>query len=85
MAERKNIDDLRAALFATLEGLRAGTVAVDQARAINEIGKTIVDTAKVEIDYLRVNDGGESEFLGSTVGDGNLPKGITGVVRHRLA
>ena len=82
--DRKTIDDLRAALFATLDGLRAGTVSVDQARAINEVGKTLVDTAKVEIDYLRVTDGGESEFLSSTIGAANLPTGITGVVRHRI-
>ena len=84
-SDRKTIDDLRAALFATLDGLKAGTVTVDQARAINEVGKTLVDTAKVEIDYLRVTDGGESEFLASTVGAANLPTGIAGIVRHRLA
>ena len=87
MPEQRNktIDDLRATLFATLDGLKAGTVTVDQARAINEVGKTLVDTAKVEIDYLRVTDGDKSEFLGSTIGAANLPAGITGVVRHRLA
>jgi hypothetical protein len=80
----KNIDDLRSALFETLEGLKAGTVDIDRARAINEIGKTICDTAKVEVAYLHATGGGESEFLASTIGADNLPAGVTGITRHRL-
>lgn len=81
----KNIDDLRAALFATLEGVKAGTIDLDKARAVNEIGKTLIESAKVEVDYLRVTGGGDSEFIGSAIGADNLPPGITGVTRHRLA
>lgn len=53
----KNLDDLRATLFATIEAVRSGQMELDKARAINEIGKTIVDTAKVEVDYIRAVDG----------------------------
>lgn len=81
----KTIEDLRQALFDTLQGVKDGTVDIDKARAINELGKTLVETAKVEVDYLRVTDGGESEFLSTAVGSNNLPPGITGVTRHRLA
>lgn len=84
MSERKTIDDLRATLFATLEGVKSGAMDLERARAINELGKTIIDTAKVEVDYLRVTNGGESEFLSSTVGNDNLPPGITGIRQHRL-
>lgn len=84
MTERKNIDDLRATLFATLDAVKTGVMDLDRARTINELGKTIIDTAKVEVDYLRVTNGGESEFLGSTVGSDNLPPGIVGITRHRL-
>lgn len=80
----KSIDDLRETLFATLEAVKAGTMDLDKARAVNEIGKTIIDTAKVEVDYLRVTGGGESGFLSSTIGSDNLPPGITGITRHRL-
>lgn len=96
----KTIDDLRAALFETLDKVRDGTLDVERARAVNEVAKTIVDTAKVEVDYLRVTDGGESSFISSAIGAGNLPpglppaaprghadtpnNGITGIVRHRL-
>jgi hypothetical protein len=78
------IEDLREALFATLQGVKDGSIDLDKARAINEIGKTLTDTAKVEVDYLRATGGGESTFIATAIGQDNLPTGITGVVRHRL-
>lgn len=84
----KTIDDLRDMLFATLQAVRDGTMDLDKARAVNEIGKTLVDTARVEVDYLKSSGGGESAFISSAVGSDNLPdglpRGITGVTRHRL-
>jgi hypothetical protein len=80
----KTLDDLRAALFATLEGVRSGSIDLEKAKAVNEIGKTLIDTAKVEVDYLRVTGGGESSFLETAIGASNLPTGITGVTQHRL-
>lgn len=92
--DTKSIEDLRQTLFAALESVKAGTLDLDRARAVNEIGKTIIDTAKVEVDYLRVTGGGESAFI-TAIGKSNLPpglpdadeprNGITGIVRHRLA
>jgi hypothetical protein len=59
----KTISDLRAALFETLEALKSGAMDLDKARAINEIGKTLIDSAKVEVEFLRVTEGDGSEFL----------------------
>lgn len=84
MADKQDISALRAALFDTLRGVRAGTVDLDRARAINELGKTLIDTAKVEVDYLRASGGGESTFIDSAAGASNLPPGITTSVVHRL-
>lgn len=81
----KNIDDLRATLFATLQAVKDGSMDLDKARQVNEVAKTIIETAKVEVDYLRVTGGGESEFINTACGADNLPPGITGVTRHRLA
>lgn len=83
MSSEKSIVDLRNTLFATLEAVRAGTMPLDQARAVNEIGKTIIDTARVEVDFLRATGGGESAFIAPTDTPA-LPNGITGVIRHRL-
>ena len=82
----KTISDLRAALFDALQGVKNGTLDLEKARAVNEIGKTLIDSAKVEVEYLRVTGGGESTFIEPTA-DTNpaaLPNGISGIVRHRL-
>jgi hypothetical protein len=84
MTERKTIDDLRETLFATLAAVKSGDFDLERAKAINELSKTIIDTAKVEVDYLRVTNGGESEFISSAAGTANLPPGIAGIQRHRL-
>ena len=82
MNDNKNIIDLRSVLFAALDGVRNGTMALDQARAVNEISKTIIDTARVEVDFLRAIGGGESQFIAPDGCDlAALPVGIT---RHRL-
>lgn len=79
----RNIDDLREALFTALDGLRDGTVTVEQARAISEMSQTIINSAKVEVDYLRTRqDNGASRFLGGDE-QAALPAGVR-VVQHRL-
>lgn len=80
----KSIEDLREALFATLQGVKDGSIDVEKARAVNELGKTICDTAKVEVDYIKASGGGESSFLSTAIGADNLPPGITGITQHRL-
>jgi hypothetical protein len=88
MSSNNDITALRAALFETLRGVRDGTVDLDKARAINELSKTLVDTAKVEVDYLRATGGGESAFIETGAGAPQLPSaapgnGIGGMV-HQL-
>lgn len=85
MPDAKTIDDLRAVLFETLQAVKAGSMELDRARAVNELGRSITETAKVEVEYLRATGGGESTFLSSTIGSDNLPAGITGVTRHRIS
>jgi hypothetical protein len=88
MSQKNDISALRAKLFETLDAVRAGTIDLDKARTINEIGKTLVDSAKVEVDYLRATGGGESSFIDTAIGADNvppaLPNGITDITRHRL-
>jgi hypothetical protein len=80
----KTIEDLRAALFETLKGVRDGSIDLDKARAINELGKTLTETAKVEVDYLRAMGEGESSFISPAAKPDKLPAGITGRTVHRL-
>lgn len=79
----KTVDDLREHLFATLDGLRAGTIDVERAKAISEVAQTIINSAKVEVEAARLVDAGEApKFLN---GKDALPPGINGIHRHRLA
>jgi hypothetical protein len=80
------LDSLREHLFAALEGLRdkESPLDIERARAISEVAKTVIDSAKVEVDYLRVRGGdGSSEFLGGKEAPA-LPPGVTNVRQHRL-
>ena len=79
----KNISDLREAMFDAMAGLKDGSMTIEQAKAISEIGQVIINSAKVEVDYIRANNGGETPFLEAT-GNSNLPPGVTNVTRHRL-
>lgn len=84
----KTLNDLRETLFTTLQAVKDGTIDLERARAVNDIGKTLIDSAKVEVDYLRTAGGGESSFIDSAIGNDNipdgLPNGITAITRHRI-
>lgn len=79
-----DITALRAILFETLRGVKDGTVELDKARTISDISARLIETAKVEVNYLRATGGGESSFIDSAAGADNLPPGITGRTVHRI-
>ncbi|MEI7446592.1 MAG: hypothetical protein WCK28_17010 [Burkholderiales bacterium] len=85
MSEKKNVDDLRDALFATIEGLRSGTMDIERARAISEVAQTIVNTAKVEVEAAKLAGVDSAPAFLDGARDVTPPPGITGIVRHRLA
>ncbi len=53
---RNKIDDLRNHLFETLESLKdeEKPMDLDRARAVAEVAKVIVESAKVEVNFLKV-------------------------------
>jgi hypothetical protein len=56
---------------------------------VAELAKTITDTARVEVEYLKASGGGESAFLSATLREEEtqerqLPNGVVRVVQHRL-
>lgn len=88
-----NITTLRETLFATIEGIRNKTIDLDTARAINEVSKTVVDTARVEVDFIRATGQAEAtSFLTPEepklpeppAKPAELPNGITSITRHHL-
>lgn len=67
MANTKNkIDDLRNHLFETLEALKDDDkpMELDRARAIADVAKVLVESAKVEVAFLKVTGAAKStDFL----------------------
>ena len=53
---KNKIEDLRNHLFETLEKLKDGDMDVETAKAVSGVAQTIINSAKVEIDYLRVTE-----------------------------
>lgn len=64
---RNKIDDLRNHLFETLEMLKDpdAPMDLDRAKTIASIAQVIVNSAKVEVDFVRVTgrDDGSTKFL----------------------
>lgn len=71
-----NVNEVRTFLYDTMSMVRDGKVDRNQALSINEMAKTMVESAKVEIEFIdRIGGMEKSDFL---VGD------EPGVTRHRL-
>ena len=52
MAKDK-IQDLRNHLFETIEMLKDGDIDIDKAKAISEVAQVIINSAKVEVQFLK--------------------------------
>lgn len=70
-----NIEMLRAKLFETIDNLNSGKINVEQAKAIAEIGGVIVQSAKTEVDFLKViTDPSHRKAAGTGFIPGNVGK-----------
>lgn len=49
-----SISDLRKHLFETIEALKDKGMPIDRARAIAEVAQTVINSAKVEVDFMRM-------------------------------
>jgi len=71
-----NVNEVRAFLYDTMSMVRDGKVDRNQALSINEMAKTMVESAKVEIEFIdRIGGMEKSDFL---------VEDKPGVKRHRL-
>lgn len=59
----QNINNLRETLFETLQAVKDGRIELDRAKAISDLSQNIINTAKVEIDYLKAGGNITSEFI----------------------
>lgn len=80
-------------MFDTLASLKKGDITVEQAKAMSEIGQTIINSAKAEIEFVKATGVAGSGFIpdGSTRpaltnnAQAGLPAGVMGVRVHRIA
>lgn len=83
---KNKIEDLRNHLFEALEALKDPEKPMDleRAKAISDVAKRVIDSAKVEVDYLRVT--GQMSGSGFIPPDRQLPGAApTPGPRRRLA
>jgi hypothetical protein len=60
---RNKIEDLRNHLFETIEMLKEGDIELDKAKAIADIAQVIVNSAKIEVDFIKIVHGNGSGFI----------------------
>lgn len=58
-----NIENLRESLFETIDLLKSGKIDIDKAKAISDIGQVIINSAKVENEFIKNNGGDGSGFI----------------------
>ncbi len=88
-----HINEVRSELMETLRALRDRTnpMDVDRARAVAQVASVLVDTAKVENDYLKLTGQDRSDFMEQPVTllpSSDQPSAhnpFPTSVRHRLA
>ena len=59
----ETITDLRTHLFGALRGLSDKTMDIDRAKAIVDVGQVIINSAKVEVEHMKVSGGLGSGFI----------------------
>ena len=52
-----DITALRTHLFDAIEGIKNKTMSIEQAKAIADISQTVINSAKVEVDYVKAISG----------------------------
>jgi len=82
-----HIEDLRQHLLSTLFDLRNrdNPMDVERARAVAQVAAVLVDTARVENDYIKITGQDRSTFLdGQDAPMAALPNGIVSTTRHLM-
>ncbi len=81
-----HIDELRAELLATLRDLRNrdNPMEPDRAKAVAQVAGVLVDSARVEVEYLRATEGNSSSFLERPPAIGETPPPLPRVITHKL-
>jgi hypothetical protein len=97
---KNNLFELRGHLFDVLRGLKgkSDTATLANARAVTDVAQTLINSARVEVDYIRATDRIEgSTFLESPketqppgvtvhhVGDGSLASSVRSLAKSPIS
>ena len=94
--DNNTLNDVRSEMMATLRALRdrENPMDLDRAKTVATVASVLVDSAKDEVEYLKVTGSNFSGFLNEPelqqltgpkpAGDGAAGNGITSIVRHRM-
>ena len=71
--QKRKIDDLREQLFDTIEMLKSGQMTIETAKVIAEVGQVVINSAKAEIDFIKVvSDPGHRKAAGTGFVNANI-------------
>ncbi len=73
----KTIEDLRSVLFETLAGLKDGSVDLERAKAVSDLSQTIINTGKLEVEYMRQTGKGGTGFVPQLEAPADTGKRVT--------
>jgi hypothetical protein len=78
------IADLRKHLFDTLEALtdKDNPMPIDRAKAVAEVSQVIINSAKVEVEFMRAAGAKKTGTAFIPEDKPDLPNGITGIRQH---
>ena len=86
LQQQNNIVSLRSTLFETLRALgnKAAPMDIERAKAINDVAQTIINSAKVEVEAMRVMGGTGSGFIPNEAPESAISHPRPGVTVHKM-
>lgn len=60
------IEDLRDDMMDVIRGVKNGTIDIEKAKAIADVGQVIINSAKVEVEFMKTTGGTGSGFMENT-------------------
>lgn len=73
--------ELREYLSATLKGIQDDSISLEKAKAMGDTIQVAINLAKVEVDFVRANGGGKSDFfISNTKQVAHTPTGSLSVI-----
>jgi predicted RNA methylase len=79
-----DINTLRNHLFDAIEGIKSKTMSIEQAKAIADISQTIINSAKVEVEYAKSTDSDMGSGFLKLADTSGISHPKLGVTVHRL-